>query len=341
MSHPRAKLAALCDLREETLAAAGEALELPDSALFTDYGAMLSSGLVDTVSICVPNVLHEKLCVAAFEAGMNVLTEKPLARNADEGRRILTASKKSGKLGMIQFNNRYRAESIALKQMVDAYTLGNLYSARCGWVRRNGIPGWGDWFTSKEKAGGGCVIDLGVHMLDLTWWLMGRPKPKHVLGATFANFGPRKLGRGPWGTVNEDGVCDIEDHAMAQILFADGRTVQIEVAWASMHEREVVYSEVFGTQGSARLERVFEVDGIDDSSLDSLSVRSQEHGLPFNREAVLDPSPSMGRVEAVQHFVDSIANGTEPCSPIADGLALMEMLDAIYKSAEDGAPVTV
>lgn len=340
-THPASEVTALCDVREDALAKAGAALCLPDSALFTNYEEMLASGLVDCVSLCVPNILHEPTCVKAFEAGLHVLTEKPLARNAAEGRRIAQAQQKSGRIGMIQFNNRYRAESMQLKSMVEARRLGNLYSARCGWVRRNGIPGWGDWFTNKEKAGGGCVIDLGVHMLDLTWWLMNRPKPKVVLGATYMHFGPRKRGRGPWGTVHEDGVYDVDDHAMAQILFDGGQTIQLEVAWASMNEREVVYSEVFGTEGSARLERIFEVDGIDDSSVDSLRLRTQEGPLPFNQSAVLDPSPSMGRVEAVCHFVDCIVKKKSPCSPISDGLAIMEMLDAIYASAAEGKAVTL
>ncbi len=289
----------------------------------------------------MPNALHRPLAVDCLKAGKHVLTEKPLAPNAREGQKMVDAAKAAGKTLMIQFNNRYRPEAQLLKKYVDGGELGDLYFARCGWIRRNGIPGWGGWFTSKEMAGGGPLIDLAVHMLDLTMWLMGNPEPEVCMASTYSVFGPQMEALGPWGTPNTKGKFDVEDMAVGMIKFAGGQTIMLEASWASRIRQEFVYSTMCGSKAGASLERVFDFDGDDDTAVDTLELYTQENGVPVNRELIVEPDPAMGRVAAVMHFVDCLKSGKEPVSPGTDGLRIMKILDAMYKSAETGKAVNI
>jgi len=337
-AHSGAEVVALCDVNEQALTEVADDFGIPNT--FTDHKEMLKMDL-DCVSVCVPNALHRPLAVDCLKAGKHVLTEKPLAPNAREGQKMVDAAKAAGKTLMIQFNNRYRPEAQLLKKYVDGGELGDLYFARCGWIRRNGIPGWGGWFTSKEMAGGGPLIDLAVHMLDLTMWLMGNPEPEVCMASTYSVFGPQMEALGPWGTPNTKGKFDVEDMAVGMIKFAGGQTIMLEASWASRIRQEFVYSTMCGSKAGASLERVFDFDGDDDTAVDTLELYTQENGVPVNRELIVEPDPAMGRVAAVMHFVDCLKSGKEPVSPGTDGLRIMKILDAMYKSAETGKAVNI
>jgi predicted dehydrogenase len=337
-AHADAEVVALCDLNEDALAETGGEYEI--AHLFTDYKEMLDAD-IDCVSVCVPNKFHAPITIDCLKAGKHVLCEKPLARTAREGQKMIEAAEAAGKTLMIQFNNRFRPEAQVLKGHVDAGTFGDIYFARCGWIRRNGIPGWGGWFTQKEMAGGGPLIDLAVHMLDLTMWLMGNPKPVTVMASTYSVFGPQMQGLGPWGTPNRKGAFDVEDMAVGMLKFEDGQTIMLEASWASRIKREWVYSTLMGTEAGASLERVFDIDGVDDTAVDTLELYTQEQGEAVDRVVKLEPDEAMGRHTAVEHFVDCLVEGTEPISPGTDGLRIMKILDAMYKSAESGRAVNI
>ena len=338
-NHPKADCVALCDLNADL--AKDVACEYGVDRVYTDYKEMLASGDVNAVSVCVPNALHRPIAVDCLEAGVNVLCEKPLSINAREGQKIVDAAEKANKTFMMQFNNRYRPESQLLKEYIEAGELGDLYFARCGWIRRNGIPGWGSWFTNEKMAGGGPLIDLAVHMLDLTMYLMGNPEPVTCLASTYSVFGPQFEGLGPWGTPNKKGGFNVEDMAVGMIKFAGGQTIMLEASWASRIKREFVYSTICGTKAGASLERVFDFDGVDDSSVDTLELFTQEHGVPVNRDLIVEPDPAMGRTNAVEHFCDCLVKGVEPISPGTDGQRIMRILDAMYKSATTGKAVNI
>lgn len=337
--HPKAEVVAICDVNEA--AAQTVAGDFGIRGVYTDYKRMLAEADFDCVSVCVPNKLHMPLTVACLEAGKDVLCEKPLARTAAEGQKMVDAAKKAGKLLMVQFNNRYRPEAKILKQYIEDGTLGDIYMARAGWIRRNGIPGWGGWFTQKDMAGGGPIIDLGVHMLDLTMWLMGNPEPVAVMASAYSVFGPKMEALGPWGTPNAKGKFDVEDMGCALIKFKGGQTILLEAGWAARIKREHVYSTLMGTKAGASLERVFEIDGVDDSSVDTLELYTQENGVAVNRSVLIEPDPFMGRLNAVGHFVDCLTSKTECISPGSDGLRIMKILDAAYKSAASGKAVNI
>jgi predicted dehydrogenase len=338
MAHPDVEIVGLCDLNEEVLAQVG--LLYGVEKLYTDYQEMLGSD-IDCVSVCVPNKFHAPIVVDCLKAGKHVLCEKPLARNAKEGQKMVDAAEAAGKTLMIQFNNRFRPEAQVLKGYADAGTFGDIYFARCGWIRRNGIPGWGGWFTQKEVAGGGPLIDLAVHMLDLTMWLMGNPAPVSCMASTYSVFGQKMEALGPWGTPKLDGGFDVEDMAVGMLKFEDGQTIMLEASWASRIKREWVYSTLMGTEAGASLERVFACDGVDDSAVDSLEIYTQEQGEAVDRVVKLEPDPVMGRHAAVMHFADCVISGEQPISPGTDGLRLMKIIDAMYKSAETGKAVNI
>jgi predicted dehydrogenase len=337
--HPKSDCAALCDINADAAQEVADDFGVPE--VYTDHKTMLKKANLDAVSVCVPNFLHRPITVDCLKAGVHVLSEKPLSVNAREGKKMVDAAAKAKKTLMMQFNNRYRPEAQVLKEYIDAGELGDVYFARCGWIRRNGIPGWGGWFTQSEAAGGGPLIDLAVHMLDLTMYLMGNPEPVTCMASTYSVFGPKMEALGPWGTPNKKGKFDVEDMAVGMIRFDGGQTILVEASWASRIKREWVYSTLCGTKAGASLERVFEFDGVDDSSIDTLEIFTQEHGVPVNRELIVEPDPAMGRVNAVTHFVDCLTTGQKPISPGTDGLRIMRILDAMYQSAETGKAVDI
>lgn len=312
------KVVALVDLDKKRGKNVAEQYDIPHALM--DYRDLMDIDEIEAVSVCTPNALHREVAVAALEAGKHVLCEKPLANNAVEGAKIVEAARKSGKKLMMAFNNRFRGDTGVLKRYVVAGDLGEIYYAKTGWVRRRGIPGFGTWFTTKALSGGGPLIDLGVHVLDLTLWLMGSPKARSVVGAAYAKFGPtQKLPK------RRKATFDVEDLATAFIRLENGATVLLEASWASNVGTERVYSELMGTKGGAELP--------------PLRIYQEKHGTLVNLEPQF-PQISGHEAEIV-HFVECVRNDREPMATGEEGLEIMRILDAIYLSAETGKEVTL
>jgi predicted dehydrogenase len=320
---PNVKIVALCDL--DTQRAEKVAAQYGVKAIYSEYEAMLAEAKLDAVSVCTPNALHAPVAIAALGAGCHVLCEKPLSVGAEEGARIVAAARKAPGKFMVGMNNRFRGDTQVLRQYIEHGDLGDIYYARCGWVRRHGIPGFGSWFTRKELSGGGPLIDLGVHALDLTLYLMGNPRPTSVFGATYAKFGPFGKGHGSWGAPVRGGGYTVEDLACAQVRFKNGATLVLEASWAQHCAGEKLYCEVYGDKGGA--------------TLDPLRVYTESHGRPVD----ISPSfPSIGGHEAeIAHFIDCITENKQPIATAEQALDVMRILDGIYHSAETGESVTV
>ncbi len=320
---PNVEIAAICDIdaaRAEALAA-----RYGVRSIYTDYEAMLAEAKLDAVSVCTPNALHAPVAIAALNAGCHVLCEKPLSVNAEEGGKIVEAARKSAGKFMIGMNNRFRGDTQVLKKYIEDGELGEIYYARCGWIRRNGIPGFGSWFTRKEMSGGGPLIDIGVHALDVTLYLMGNPKPTSVFGATYAKFGPYGRGQGQWGAPVKGGAFDVEDLACAQIRFQNGASLVLEASWAQHCAGERLYSEVYGDKGGATLE--------------PLRVYTEAHGRPAD---ITPAYPNIGGHEAeIAHFIECIVENKPPIATADQALDVMKILDGIYRSAETGQSVSL
>src|SRR4051794_8316733 len=186
---PGVEVRALADLNDERLQQVAAKYGVPET--YHAYEELLAQPEIDAVSICLPNVLHAPVTIAALRAGKHVLVEKPLARTVAEGQAMLTTAQETGRILMVAFNQRYRSDMQWLKQYVDTGALGRIYYAKAHWMRRSGIPRLGSWFVSQAQAGGGPLIDLGVHVLDMALYLMGEPQPESVSASAYAEFGPR------------------------------------------------------------------------------------------------------------------------------------------------------
>ncbi len=294
---------------------------------------------IEAVSVITPNKFHYPVVIEALKAGFHVMCEKPPALNAAEITEMHETAKKMGKTLMFNFNNRARPESKAMMQYIEQGVAGSINSAQASWIRRAGIPGFGGWFTNKELSGGGPVIDL-LHMLDLALHFMGYPEVEYVLAKTYDTFMDNPAFKGPWGIPDvKDAVNNVEAACHAFITFKTGQCLTVRSSWAEMNEREVVSVTFQGTKAGGKVERLFGIDGLDDTSIDSCRLFTEENGNQVNRDIITQKDETMGRVESVANFVRTL-NGTEkPLNTSEQAVTLMRIIDALYESDKTNAPV--
>ncbi len=317
-----AQITAICDLDSERAALLASENNLK-ARIFSDYRALVDACCVDAVSVCVPNFLHAEVAIACLEAGLHVLCEKPLAMNALEAQTIAEAARKSGKVCMVSHVLRFRDDVTALKTEIQAGRIGEIYYARALARRISGIPKWGGWFTQQKLAGGGPLIDTGVHILDLAWWLCGRPRPISASAVTYAKFGPRKLGLGAGGAANSDGVFDVEDLAAGLIRFENGLSLHFEATWAIHALNDERFCHLHGTDGAILWDdapKIIDRNGV-------VSPISAQSGDAWTNQ--------------MAHFVACIQNDEKPDPDAAQGVAMMQILDALYQSARENCEVKI
>lgn len=332
---PRAKVVALAGLDTDRCLRLAKQHDIPH--VVGDYQELLEKVEVDAISIAVPNYLHVPIGLAAIKAGKHVLMEKPLARNPIEGEELVKAAKAAGLILGIAFNRRARADMRVLRQHIDDGGLGPIYYAKAYWMRRAGIPGLGSWFTSKEQAGGGPLIDLGVHVLDMALWLMDNPRVVSVTAATYAKLGPR--GKGNWSgnrfNVSTEHKYEVEDLATAFLRTDNGATLQLETSWAAYSGVTDEFGvALFGENGGAELHVK------DYAEVGTLKLFGEMGGAPTDFTPRLKSQKvHSGHAEVIRCFLDSILTGV-PMSPDGvEGLDRTRLIDAIYRSADIGHEV--
>ena len=323
---------AVCDINEPRVKMVAEKFNVPKDC--TDYKEILEMDNLDAIDICTPNYLHSVIACAALEKGLHVLCEKPDAVSVAEAEKMKAAAEKSGKCLMVIRNNRYWPTSGFLKKFIGDGKMGEIYAARCGWQRRRGIPGRGGWFTTKAQSGGGPLIDLGVHMIDLAIWLMGNPTPVAVSGCTYNKFANSDdisdSAESRYGDRNKDGIFDVEDLAMGFIKFDNGACMQIEFSWASNIENENFFVELRGEKAGSSW-----------CSLDQkLKIFGESYGTTTDFIPNIDNTrgPRIHELN-IRHFADVVLNGAEPMFVPQQGVNMIKILEAMYKSAEDGKEV--
>jgi len=333
-----AEVVAMADVNAEAAKASAEANGIPTS--YGDVAEMLASD-IDAVSIIVPNKFHAPLAIQALEAGKHVFCEKPPAISAPEVEEMIVARDKSGKHLMFNFNNRARPESREMMKFIESGAVGKINSAQAKWARRTGIPGFGGWFTTKALSGGGPVIDL-LHMLDLAMYFMGNPKPSYVVGNIFDDHITNKDFKGPWGIPDrEGGVTDVESAAHGFVTFETGQTLSFQMSWAEMVKREEVSVVFQGVTAGGKVERLFGSDGDDDTSIDTCELYVQEGGKSVDKKIEVEECADMGRINSAANFIEAIEGKAEPLNNAEQGLALMQIIDAVYESAASGKPVAI
>ena len=320
----KANVLAVCDVDEKRLAAAKAEFDIP--LAFTSIDEMLADKNIDLVSVALPNFLHADVSIKALKAGKHVMCEKPMAMNAREGRKMALAASESGRKFMMHFNTRFSPEAQVLKKYADAGALGDVYYARTIWNRMRGVPGLGGWFTTKGKSGGGPLIDLGVHRLDLALWLMGNPAAVSVSGFchdALAKRIARQRGKS----------MDVEDFAAGFVRLDNGAALALEASWASNIQRgEEMLTAILGTNGS-----LFHGNLGEGYAMEARVVAERSGVVE-----IVNPKHHRPRyASAQQQFVDCILDDTEPAATAEHGVRVMEILDAIYESAAKGREVKV
>lgn len=332
-AHPRVELAAIAGLDDERVRALAAKHQV--ARTYREYAEMLAQPDIDAVSVCVPNALHAPVTIAALEAGKHVLVEKPLARSAAEGRQMLAAAERAGKVLMVAFNHRQRNDVQWLKRYVETGALGRIYYAKAYWMRRQGIPGIGSWFVNKEQAGGGPLIDLGVHILDIAMFLLGEPTPRAVSATAYAEFGPRGLKGWGWKKSTGQSVAyEVEDLATAFVRLDGGATLLLEASWATHSSAGDDYGVVlYGTDGGAEL--TIKNYGHEKT----VRLFSDVDGLPVDHMPVIPKGGGHGHV--VDRFVAAVLDGAPAIPGAADGLRRAQVIDACYQSAAAGHEVPI
>jgi predicted dehydrogenase len=322
--HPGVDVVAIADPNSERLHAIGDQYGV--DARYASAEAMLVANGLDAVSICTPNNFHKELTLAGLEAGCHVLCEKPMAMNAAEGRAMVGVAKRAGKRLMIDFSYRFSAASRGLKAHVESGVFGEFYFGRTVWHRRRGMPGFGGWFGEKASSGGGPLIDLGVHRLDLALWLMGHPKPTWVLGSTHNRIAG--------GLAAKSGKAfDVEDLAGALIRFDNGATLILEASWAAnIQEAELMETRLLGSRAGLLQKNIDEGYSFD------AQIFTEKDGAQLDIR--LHPPAAPAR-SAMHDYAQAILSDAPHPAPGEEGLMVMEILDAIYESARTGAPVKI
>ena len=233
------ELVAFCDLIEERAQKAAEMYGTPDAKVYTDYKELLADPTIDAVHVLTPNVAHCEISVAALEAGKHVLCEKPMAATIEDAQRMVDAMNKTGKMLTIGYQYRHFPVNTIAKAVVDEGWIGEVYYAEAAYIRRRNVPTWGV-FTDKSKQGGGPLIDIGTHCLDLTLWMMNNYDIDYVVGTSFEKLGTSLHGQKEQGQVGWDGTpdvwnadtYDVEDAAFGHIKMKNGAVINLKASWA-------------------------------------------------------------------------------------------------------------
>ena len=331
LRNPNVELYALCDINEKTLKEKGEKYGI--TRLYTDEAKMLAElPEIDAVSVCTWNSQHKPCTIMALEAGKHVLCEKPMAMNAVEAQEMIDASKKAGKKLMIGFVRRFGNDAEIAKDFIDAGSVGDIHYGKVVYLRRNGCPG--GWFGDKERSGGGPLIDLGVHVIDLVRYLMGCPKPVSVYGATYDAMGKRENLKDKVNYVSSSKSKfehDVEDFATALIRFDNGAVLNVEASF-NLHigtkSRNSI--EMYGTKGGIALSPEFELYTEINNYLTNVTL-NMPTALSFD-----------GLFEnEINYYVESIIEDRDLSEIAEDGCTLMKILDAVYLSAKEGREVLI
>lgn len=330
----QAEVVALCDIILPKAVQGAEKFGLKDVKIFEDYKELLKLEEIDVVHVCVPNNGHAQITIDALEAGKHVMCEKPMAKTSQEAKEMLAAAKRTGKKLTIGYQNRFREDTLMLKQMCENNDLGDVYYAKARAIRRCAVPTWGV-FTDKEKQGGGPLIDIGTHALDITLWMLDKYEVDYVVGTTYNKLGTTGLPANAFGPWNKD-EYEVEDLAVGFIKMKTGETIAIEACWA-LHTLEIGEAQtiLYGTKAGADMLDGLRINGQKYGKMYTHKPEFNDGGVPyFAVEDGYDPSV----IEANTWF-DSIINDTEVKVKPEEALVVTQILEAIYESAQSGQPI--
>lgn len=324
------EIIAACDINEEKVNAYAKRHNIEH--VFTDYHEMLKLNELDAVSVTTWNNQHAPISIAAMRAGKDVLCEKPLAMNEEEAAKMLKVSKETNRLLMVGFVMRFDPKSTYVKEQIEKGELGSIYYAKAGYLRKWGNPG--GWFCDKKRSAGGPVIDLGVHIIDLIRYVVGNPNPVSVTASTFKHLGlkPEMKGITKYCSSDYDSknpYCDVEDGAVALIKFDNGLTLCLDTSWVLNIKEDHNYIDLCGDKAGL-------------SILPQLEIYGEENQYYVNKQPLVNKaSGEFDNIfnKEIAHFIECVQTGSPCINTAADGVMIMKIIDAIYKSADTGKEI--
>ncbi len=329
------EMVAFCDITEERAEKAAKEFGAKDAKVYTDYKELLKDKSIEAVHVLTPNDAHAPITISALEAGKHVMCEKPMAKTAKEAREMVEAAKRTGKILTIGYQNRYRPDSQYLHKACQEGELGDVYFAKAHAIRRAAVPTWGV-FLDDEAQGGGPLIDIGTHALDLTLWLMDNYKPKYVVGTTYRELADNQdkstaNSFGPWDTDE----FTVEDSAFGFVVMENGATVILESSWA-LNTLDVgeAKTSLSGTLAGADMKDGLRINGQKYGKHYIEKPQLDKGGVDFYEGGALSPADIGAKT-----FYDAVLNGKPLVVEPEQALVVTEILEAIYESAKTGKPV--
>lgn len=338
----KCEIVAFCDIVKERAEQAAIKYGVEGSKVYTDYNELLQDKDIDVVHVCTPNVAHCPITVAAFERGKHVMCEKPMAVTTEDAQKMMDAWKKSGKKFTIGYQNRFRTDAQALKRSCEEGKLGDVYFAKAHALRRRAVPTWGV-FPDKSKQGGGPLIDIGTHALDITLWCMDNYKPATITGSVFEKLGHLPEAAegnmfGPW----DPEAYEVEDSAFGYIKMENGATIFLESSWAlNIKDSREAATTLCGTKAGAEM-----IGGMSQQGYDLVfnettgGVLTEEHISDTGAIAFFEGSTGgTPEVKECKQWLEAIIEDKEPLVKPEQAFVVTEILDTIYKSSEQGKEI--
>jgi len=327
------EMVAFCDIVPERAEQAAEKYGAEGAKTYTDYKELLKDASIDVVHVCTPNDSHADIAIAALEAGKHVMSEKPMAKTAASAKRMVEAAKRTGKKLTVGYNNRFRPDSQHLKKICEDGELGEIYFAKAHAIRRRAVPTWGV-FLDEEKQGGGPLIDIGTHALDLTLWMMDNYEPKVVLGTSYHKLSRKENAANAWGPWDPKKFT-VEDSAFGMIVMKNGATISLESSWAlNTLDVDEAKCTLCGTEGGADMKGGLRINGEKHSRLFTSEVNLKSGGVAFYD----GKSESEADLE-MRMWIQAIDEDKDPVVTPEQAFVVSQLLEAIYESARTGKAV--
>ena len=325
------EMVAFCDIVPERAEVAKVKFGTPDAKVYTDYKELLADPEIEVVHVCTPNRAHSFITVDALDAGKNVMCEKPMAINTEEAQKMLDAKARSGKLLSIGYQSRFRDDAVFMKQEAESGTFGDIYYAKATALRRRKVPTWGVFLNEYEQ-GGGPLIDIGTHALDLTLWIMNNYKPKYCLGSVYHKLNNDTNQGNQWGNWDPEKFT-VEDSAFGFVVMENGATIVLESSWAiNMLDTREAITSVCGTLGGADMLQGLRINGIRNGRQYTLTP-----SFDAGTTTLFESTPQENTAEREERlWIEAVREGKEPLTKPEEAFVITKILEGIYTSAKTG-----
>ena len=305
-----AEITAVAEINRSRLHSVADKFNVPKR--YTDYSELLKNNDTDAVIISTPTHLHKKMAIDCLNAGKDVLVEKPLARNSSEGQEVIDCANKNNRKLMVGMNLRYRPDSMLIRSLIDAGEIGEPFYIKCGWIRKQSSSE--KWFSKREEAGGGVILDLGINLVDLALWLADYPK---AVSVSTKNYHHQSR--------------NLEDTSVSFIRCEKSILINIEASWTLAEEKDNFFSNIYGTKGSVGANPFKLIKVLEEEQIDLGSTILETPAEAFKKSYLNE----------LKSFIGSIRGLNPVFSSGEEALQLLKIAEAMYKSAEEDREIKI